>query len=78
MLPIRRILLIPLLILILILILYEDDYVKIGRKIMMPAYLLPEQHAALKVLSKSNGRPMQEFLREGIGLVLAKYKKKRK
>lgn len=42
---------------------------------MMPAYLTPEQHVALKVLSKTNGRPMQEFLREGIDLVLAKYKK---
>lgn len=49
---------------------------KIGRQIAITAYLKPEQQAALKKLSKKLDRPMQEFIREGIDLVLKKYEKK--
>jgi len=40
--------------------------------------LTPIFFAALKLLSKANGRLMKEFLREGIDLILTKYKIKRK
>ncbi len=49
---------------------------KIGRQIAIQAYLKPEQHKALKKLSKQLDRPMQEFLREGLDMALKKYEKK--
>ncbi len=42
----------------------------------MPAYVRPDQKDALEALSKATGRPMQEFLREGIDLVLRKYQRR--
>lgn len=51
---------------------------KIGRKIAMPCYLWPQQHKDLKQLAKRTGKPMQEHLREGVDLVLAKHKVKSK
>ena len=49
---------------------------KIGRQIAMTAYLKPEQKDALAKLSKSTDIPMQEYLREGIDMVLKKYSKR--
>ena len=44
----------------------------------MTTYLKPEQKDALAKLSKKTGRPMQEFLREGVDMVLKKYSKRPK
>ena len=49
---------------------------KIGRQIAMTTYLKPEQKEALVKLSKQTDRPMQEFIREGLDMVLKKYSKK--
>lgn len=48
---------------------------KIGKKESMVAYLEPEQKVALKKLSDKTRVPMQEYLREGVDLILEKYKK---
>jgi hypothetical protein len=45
---------------------------------LRPAYLDPEQAAALRELSAKSGKPMQSYLREGVDLVLAKHGKARK
>lgn len=47
---------------------------KIGRQVAVTLYMRPDQKAALEKLSKKTGRPQQEFIREGIDLVLANYK----
>ena len=44
-------------------------------KIPVQAYLEPEQAEALKALSKLTRKPQQEYLREGVDLVLARYAK---
>jgi len=45
-------------------------------KIPVQAYLEPEQAEALKALSDNTRVPQQVYLREGLDLVLAKYRKK--
>ncbi len=47
-------------------------------KVPTMAYLDPEQAAGLRELSAKSGKPMQSYLREGVDLVLAKYRKERK
>ena len=47
-------------------------------KVPTVVYLEPEQAAELRKLRASTGRPMQSFMREGVDLVLARYRKKRK
>jgi hypothetical protein len=46
------------------------------RKVMMTAYLEPEQAAALRALSAKTRVPMQSYLREGLEYVLAKHGRK--
>jgi hypothetical protein len=41
----------------------------------MSLYVQPEQATALRGLSKRSRVPVQVYLREGVDLVLAKYKK---
>ncbi len=43
---------------------------------MTPLYLDPSQKAALKDLSKRTRVPMAVYLREGVDMLLAKYKAK--
>jgi len=50
--------------------------VMMGKKVMMPLYVTPEQRKLLQAASKSSGRPMQEIVREGLDIVLRKYAKK--
>ncbi len=47
-------------------------------KVPTMAYLDPEQAAGLRELSAKSGKPMQLYLREGVDLVLARYRKERK
>ena len=47
-------------------------------KVPTMVYLEPEQAAQLRQLRDGTGRPMQSFMREGVDLVLAKYRKRRK
>jgi len=47
-------------------------------KVPTMAYLDPEQATALRDLSTTSGKPMQSYLREGVDLVLAKYRRERK
>jgi predicted DNA-binding protein len=42
------------------------------------AYLTPKQHAALKKLSALTGAPMSYYLREAVGDVLKKHRRKRR
>lgn len=48
---------------------------KRGNLVQMPAYLTPKQKADLSRLSKATRVPMQEYLREGVDMVLERYKK---
>jgi hypothetical protein len=41
----------------------------------MSLYVQPEQATALRALSKRSRVPMQVYLREGVDLILARYKK---
>jgi hypothetical protein len=50
--------------------------VKIGKRIMTPLYLDPPQKAALRKLSDRTRVPMAVYLREGVDMLLAKYKLK--
>ena len=43
------------------------------RKVMMSAYLEPEQASELRALSAQTRVPMQTYLREGLDLILAKH-----
>jgi hypothetical protein len=45
-----------------------------GKRILTSAYLDPVKADALKRLSAASGRPVAEHMREGVDLVLAKYK----
>ena len=45
------------------------------KKTQIAAYLEPEQADALKALSGKTRVPMQAYLREGLDMVLEKYKK---
>jgi hypothetical protein len=47
-------------------------------KVPTVVYLEPEQATELRELRASTGRPMQSFMREGVDLVLEKYRKARK
>jgi Ribbon-helix-helix domain len=47
-------------------------------KVPTMAYLDPEQATALRELSAKSGKPMQSYLREGVELVIAKYRGERK
>lgn len=47
-------------------------------KVPTVVYLEPEQAAELRALRARTGRPMQSYMREGVDLVLAKYRKRRK
>jgi hypothetical protein len=44
-------------------------------KIPVQAYLEPEQAAALKTLSALTRVPQQAYIREGVDIVLTKYRK---
>jgi hypothetical protein len=46
------------------------------KKVSTTVYLTEEQNSALKVLNKKTRIPIAEFIREGIDLVLHKYKEK--
>lgn len=48
---------------------------KRGNQFQTIAYLKPEQKAALEKLSKATRVPQAEYIREGVDLVLAKYRK---
>lgn len=43
---------------------------KIGRQILMPAYLRPDQATALKRLAKQEGVAQQQLLREALDALL--------
>jgi hypothetical protein len=45
---------------------------KIGRQILMPAYVRPDQKKALDALAKRLDVSVQSLVREGIDLVLKK------
>ncbi|MET0048218.1 MAG: ribbon-helix-helix domain-containing protein [Sedimenticola sp.] len=45
---------------------------------MISAYLDPEQLEALKRLNKNTRVPVAEYIREGVDMVLEKYKKELK
>ena len=45
-----------------------------GLRVFRSVYLDPVKMDALKRLSKATGRPMAEHLREGLDMVLEKYK----
>jgi Ribbon-helix-helix domain len=47
-------------------------------KVPTMAYLDPEQATALRELSAKSGKPMQSYLREGVDLVIEKYRGERK
>lgn len=49
---------------------------KRGNLYQTPAYLTREQRDGLARLSKATRIPMQAYIREGVELVLAKYRKK--
>jgi predicted DNA-binding protein len=44
------------------------------KKISTTIYITPEQNETLKLLNKKTKVPVAEYIREGIDLVLAKYK----
>jgi hypothetical protein len=44
------------------------------KKISTTVYITPEQDAALKVLNAKTKVPVAEYIRQGIELVLEKYK----
>jgi predicted DNA-binding protein len=44
------------------------------KKISTTVYITPEQDAALKLLNSKTTVPVAEYIRQGIELVLAKYK----
>jgi hypothetical protein len=44
------------------------------KKISTTVYITPEQDAALKLLNSKTKVPVAEYIRQGIELVLAKYK----
>ena len=44
------------------------------KKILVSCYLEPEQLERLKELSERTGAPMTHYMREGIALVLEKYR----
>ncbi len=46
-----------------------------GNLVQMPAYLTPKQKAGLEKLSAATRVSQQAYLREGIDMVLARYKK---
>ncbi len=48
---------------------------KRGNLVQMPAYLTPKQKSELSRLSKLTRVPMQGYLREGVDMVLSRYKK---
>lgn len=47
------------------------------KKVPVQAYLEPEQAAGLRALSERTRVPQQEYIREGIDVVLAKYRGKK-
>ena len=47
----------------------------ISKKKAVPAYLEPEQAAALKRLSEKTRVPQQAYLREAVDMLLDRYKK---
>ena len=49
---------------------------KTGKRILTPLYLDPPQKAALRKLSERTRVPMAVYLREGVDMLLAKYKAK--
>lgn len=49
---------------------------KIGKQELMSAYVRPEQRTALKKLAKKLGVSAQSLMREGVDLVLKKYRSK--
>ncbi len=51
---------------------------RVGNREMTSIYLDPEQKEALKQLSERTRVPMQEYLREGVTLVLQKYQRRLK
>ncbi|MFB3081900.1 MAG: ribbon-helix-helix domain-containing protein [Gammaproteobacteria bacterium] len=46
-----------------------------GRRVVVSVYLDPEQKTALDKLSKTTRVPVAAYLREGVDLVLSRYKK---
>ncbi len=44
------------------------------KKISTTIYITPEQNEALKVLNEKTKVPVSEYIRQGIDLVLEKYK----
>jgi len=44
------------------------------KKISTTVYITPEQDAALKLLNSKTKVPVAEYIRQGIELVLSKYK----
>jgi len=49
---------------------------KRGNLIQTVAYLTPEQKAGLEQLSKATRVPQADYMREGVDMVLQKYKRK--
>lgn len=45
-------------------------------KVPVTLYLEPEQAAELKILTDRTRVPQQEYIREGVDLLLAKYRRK--
>jgi len=45
-------------------------------KVPVTLYLEPEQAAELKALTERTRVPQQEYIREGVDVVLAKYRRK--
>jgi hypothetical protein len=52
--------------------------VKIGRQILMPAYVRPDQKKSIDALAKQLGVSVQSLMREAVDLVVGKHARKGK